>query len=1521
MGSELSGIRKLTTLFTSLLYIAQKPFLFLCSTSSLFYKLFLLTTTHLGKWISYFLSMIMVFPYTIFATFSIIISYFLAIFFIPQDLSHFPGKLQKKVDGQLDKTDERVLVFSSCVRIHADWAYLICCLNFELIGYFCKLDKRLEFIIWAILVPYIHFKKRLKEPPDFFFFHVRCMVICISCILFMSAIQIYRVTCFKLGILKIPVPKCKEPSKQLSKPTENNLQESDKIQFVFTSSTISNAPKLFDSNSSTCIVDNSANTHCWNNSSHFVGKIRPLSSSAITVSTIGGSNHSPKGIGDIRINWTDDNNYRCEYLVKNVLYFPSSPVNVLSVTQLARCTFNDDSEGTFITTKMNESYFTWDNNKYTKTIIHPDNNLPQMAINDGFYNYTSFCKFCNSFFSSKKSLKSCSFNSDLGPDSSILSNISPSTNIGQQYDDISDDEILLDGKRIEERAEVGSKVRYVSDNMNLVGEILSIETDPEGVITYKLLFPNGDTRTTTHEFILLNNDTSFTNFPQNKEAIREKALGLPDEVIDQIKQSSKISPLAKEFLSWHERLMHIPFSEMFELCKRSILPKKFLPLKNNPPLCVSCQFGCAHKRHWRFKGKCSGSIRKPSHNQPGSCVSVDQIISAQPGFIPQMSGKLLRDRIWAVTLFIDHCTDFLFSYLQTSTSQEETIKAKHSFEKQAAISNICIKKYHADNGRFAEKGFKDEVEKCNQTISYCGVGAHHQNGLIETTIKSVTNGARTILLHAQRHWPEAIMTMLWPFAVQTYVNRRNELKIGKDGKTPNQRWTQCNHPPDPSKFHTWGCPIFVLDSRLQSSLSAIPKWEPRSRIGIYVGHSPCHAGNVALVLNPATGHVSPQFHVVFDDDFTTVPYMRNGTIPPHWASLVKESSQLSTDEDFSIAETWFEKANQEIDKMENQDNAEEPTISEEKLQPTMSAAASGGGVNVGSEDNGGDPRATETFKEDLRMPEFTNLYKSGLRRSKRIAENEKVKYTFLSLMSATSFFSKSTNAMTKLTSTGQHLIESTSKLFDNTINYLHSFSTVSDSNDIFTFKEMLQQPDRNEFVKAMLKEVSVHEQRNHWTMVPRSAVPTKAEIVIAIWSFKRKRHPNGSLNKHKARLCAHGGMQHWGVSYWETYAPVVNWMSVRILLILSIIFNLKSRSIDFVLAFPQADLDTPVYMCLPVGMESETGGHKVLRLNKALYGLKQAAHNWFQKLDKAMQIRNFIPSMIDPCVYLKKGIIVLVYVDDVIILSPRDAIITNFIKSLQGTTEGFELTDKGSLEKYLGVNIKKHKDGILEMSQPYLIERIIKGVASNPSEWNPKTTPVGKPLLHKDLTGVNRKCKWHYRSIIGMLNYLAISTRPELSMAVHQAARFCQDPKLSHERAVQHIIRYLIGTKDKGLLFKPNKEKGLECYVDADFAGGWANANASDADSILSRTGFVILYHNCPIFWSSKLQTEITLSTAEAEYIALSQAMRSVVPLITFLEELSTVINIEKQKPVFKYTVFEDNRSCIAMTQQEKFSP
>ena len=129
-------------------------------------------------------------------------------------------------------------------------------------------------------------------------------------------------------------------------------------------------------------------------------------------------------------------------------------------------------------------------------------------------------------------------------------------------------------------------------------------------------------------------------------------------------------------------------------------------------------------------------------------------------------------------------------------------------------------------------------------------------------------------------------------------------------------------------------------------------------------------------------------------------------------------------------------------------------------------------------------------------------------------------------------------------------------------------------------------------------------------------------------------------------------------------------------------------------------------------------------------------------------------------------------------------------------------------------------------------------------------------------------------------------------MAVHAWARFCNTSKLSHERVVKRIVKYLVTTRDRGIVFASDQSKGLKCYVDVDFAGGWDKQQPDDPGNLLSRTGFVIHYYGCPIYWQSKLQTEIALSTTEAEYIALSTAMKQVIPMTYLLKELDNVMVI-----------------------------
>jgi len=161
--------------------------------------------------------------------------------------------------------------------------------------------------------------------------------------------------------------------------------------------------------------------------------------------------------------------------------------------------------------------------------------------------------------------------------------------------------------------------------------------------------------------------------------------------------------------------------------------------------------------------------------------------------------------------------------MMRNTSIEQTIKAKQAFEFELSKHNVKVMAYRADNGRFADHGFKEEVNRCNQIITYCGVGAHHQNGSIERYIGKLTTRARIMLLHAKRFWPEAITHMLWPFTVAEAIHLENTLHLDSNGKSPLQKLTASEAPILLRDQHIWGCPVYILEEKVQTSSKGLPK--------------------------------------------------------------------------------------------------------------------------------------------------------------------------------------------------------------------------------------------------------------------------------------------------------------------------------------------------------------------------------------------------------------------------------------------------------------------------------------------------------------------------------------------------------------------------------------------------------------------------------------------------------------------------------------------------------------------------
>ena len=165
-----------------------------------------------------------------------------------------------------------------------------------------------------------------------------------------------------------------------------------------------------------------------------------------------------------------------------------------------------------------------------------------------------------------------------------------------------------------------------------------------------------------------------------------------------------------------------------------------------------------------------------------------------------------------------------------------------------------------------------------------------------------------------------------------------------------------------------------------------------------------------------------------------------------------------------------------------------------------------------------------------------------------------------------------------------------------------------------------------------------------------------------------------------------------------------------------------------------------------------------------------------------MESRGFQPSKVDPSVYLRDDCICLTFVDDFLIFSKDPKIIDELIASLQ---KDFSLTDEGDIDKYLGIKVETNSKGETKLSQPHLIDRIITAVPGMSEANIADVHAIKDAVLHKDQGGAPRKQDWHYHSVIGMLNFLCNSTRPDISYAVHQCARFSENSKSSHEKAVK----------------------------------------------------------------------------------------------------------------------------------------
>lgn len=495
---------------------------------------------------------------------------------------------------------------------------------------------------------------------------------------------------------------------------------------------------------------------------------------------------------------------------------------------------------------------------------------------------------------------------------------------------------------------------------------------------------------------------------------------------------------------------------------------------------------------------------------------------------------------------------------------------------------------------------------------------------------------------------------------------------------------------------------------------------------------------------------------------------------------------------------------------------------------------------------------------------------------------------------------------------------------DLVVNWIHPFflkaKAAASKSDNPNWWQAMSGPFADDYWIAACKEIETLESMGAWEVVDREE---DMNVIDSTWAFKLKRYPDGMVKKFKARFCARGDQQLEGIDFFETYAPVVQWTTVRLMLILEILLGLKSKQGDITAAFLHADLDEKekVYVQMPLGFRQKG---KVLRLRKTLYGLRQSPRAFWKYLTEKMQLCGLEQTKFDPCLFVGKKVICIAYVDDLIFWGRDVKDINDLANAL--IEQGVDLEEEDDAAGFLGVKIiKDDRTGLLELKQEGLIERIIETLGLDSGLSKGKWTPAEAKPLVRDEEGEQASGEFSYSSVIGMMLYLAGHSRPDIAYAVNCAARYMFAPRRSHELALKRIGRYLKATRNRGLILNPSVEAGLaiDCYPDADFAGLYGHEKPNDPICVKSRTGYVINVAHCPVLWQSKLQTETALSTMEAEVVALAHCCRELFPIMDLVKCLGDVFGLPKKDTTMNVSIHEDNAGALILAEMlpPQFTP
>lgn len=442
-----------------------------------------------------------------------------------------------------------------------------------------------------------------------------------------------------------------------------------------------------------------------------------------------------------------------------------------------------------------------------------------------------------------------------------------------------------------------------------------------------------------------------------------------------------------------------------------------------------------------------------------------------------------------------------------------------------------------------------------------------------------------------------------------------------------------------------------------------------------------------------------------------------------------------------------------------------------------------------------------------------------------------------------------------------------------------------------SYHEAITGPERHFWLAAIQEELDAMKKLSVWE---EAKLPPGRKAISTKWCFRRKvLDPKVSNSlKYRARLVARGFAQTIGIDCFpdKISSPVARSESVRAVFSIAAQEKLHLYQFDVRAAFLTAELEEEIYIEVPDGLKGVDKG-KSLRLLKSIYGLRQSGFAFNKKFTKILKGMHLQQAKTEPCLFMRNErprTIVCIFVDDGLLAIESKSAAAEFIEQLK---KELEIT-YSPMTYFLGLQIERGEDFSVHIHQTKFINETLERFGMK--DCKPASTPCDRSIYGLESQG---PCtEEEYRSLIGTLLFAACGTRADIAFCVSYLSRFLDRCTPEHIQAAYRVLRYLKSCPSLGITYRSEPEQGIQVYSDADWA--------SDPEKRKSTSGTLIIRNDGPVIWQTIKQSNISLSSCEAEFIAASETAKAVKWLTKLLSELG----IEE-----KITMKMDSTSAIAL--------